>query len=61
MGSGSEKGPESLSPELIRVLGEVKPGFTKAEILRPAREDPRAPGGVFERVGGLLSELLEQV
>jgi len=41
--------------------GEVKPGFTKAEILRPAKEDPRAPGGVFERVGGLLSELLEQV
>jgi transcription-repair coupling factor (superfamily II helicase) len=40
---------------------EVKPGFTKAEILRPAKEDPRAPGGVFERVGGLLSELLEQV
>jgi hypothetical protein len=41
--------------------GEVKPGFTKAEILRPAKEDPRAPGGLFERVGGLLSELLEQV
>jgi transcription-repair coupling factor (superfamily II helicase) len=41
--------------------GEVKPGFTKAEILRPAKEDPRAPGGVFERVGALLSELLEQV
>lgn len=40
--------------------GVVKPGFTKAEILRPAREDPRAPGGVFERVGGLLSQLLDQ-
>jgi transcription-repair coupling factor (superfamily II helicase) len=39
---------------------EVKPGFTKAEILRPAKEDPRATGGVFERVGGLLSELLDQ-
>jgi transcription-repair coupling factor (superfamily II helicase) len=38
---------------------EVKPGFTKAEILRPAAEDPRAPGGVFERVGGLLSDLLD--
>ena len=34
--------------------GEVKPGFTKAEILRPAKEDPRAPGGVFERVGGAV-------
>jgi transcription-repair coupling factor (superfamily II helicase) len=40
--------------------GEVRPGFTKDEILRPAREDPRAPGGVFERVGGLLSEILDQ-
>jgi hypothetical protein len=41
--------------------GEVRPGFTKQEMLRPAKDDPRAPGGVFERVGGLLSELLEQV
>src|SRR5471030_2701906 len=40
--------------------GEVKPGFTKADILRKAKEDPRAPGGVFERVGALLSELLDQ-
>ena len=38
--------------------GEVTPGFTKQEILKPAaKEDPRAPGGVFERLGGLLSEL----
>jgi transcription-repair coupling factor (superfamily II helicase) len=40
--------------------GEVKPGFTKEEILRPAKDDPRAEGGVFERVGGLLSSLLEE-
>ncbi len=40
--------------------GEVRPGFTKAEILKPATDDPRAPGGVFERVGALLSELLDQ-
>jgi transcription-repair coupling factor (superfamily II helicase) len=40
---------------------EVKPGFTKEEMLKPAaKSDPRAPGGVFERVGGLLSELLEE-
>jgi transcription-repair coupling factor (superfamily II helicase) len=38
---------------------EVKPGFTKAEMTRGAKEDPRAPGGVFERVGGLLSEMLD--
>jgi transcription-repair coupling factor (superfamily II helicase) len=40
--------------------GDVKPGFTKADILRPAKEDPRAPGGVFDRVGALLSDLLDQ-
>ena len=37
--------------------GEVKPGFTKDEIMRPARENPRADDGVFVRVGGLLREL----
>ncbi|MES1256570.1 MAG: transcription-repair coupling factor [Acidobacteriota bacterium] len=40
--------------------GEVTAGFTKEAMLRPAKEDPRAPGGVFERVGSLLSELLDQ-
>ena len=40
--------------------GAVKPGFSKEEILRPAKEDPRAAGGVFESVGGVLSELLDQ-
>jgi transcription-repair coupling factor (superfamily II helicase) len=39
---------------------EIKPGFTKEAILRPAKDDPRAAGGIFERVGGLLSELIEQ-
>jgi len=38
----------------------VTPGFTKAEILKPAKDDPRRPGGVFEQVGGLLSDLLDQ-
>jgi hypothetical protein len=41
--------------------GEVTPGFTKAEITKAAKDDPRAPGGVFERVGGLLSELVERM
>jgi len=40
--------------------GEVKAGFTKAEMTRAPSENPRAPGGVFERVGGLLSDLLDQ-
>jgi hypothetical protein len=37
--------------------GEVTPGFSKAEILKPKEEDPRAPGGVLDRVTGLLEEL----
>jgi hypothetical protein len=37
--------------------GEVKAGFTKEEILKPPKEDPTAPGGVFTRVRGLLAEL----
>jgi TRCF domain len=38
--------------------GEVAPGFSREEILRPAPEDPRGEDGVFTKVGGLLSELL---
>jgi transcription-repair coupling factor (superfamily II helicase) len=38
--------------------GEVVPGFSKAEILRPEAEDPRAEDGVFKKVAGLLRELL---
>jgi transcription-repair coupling factor (superfamily II helicase) len=41
--------------------GEVKSGFTRDEILRPAKEDPRAEGGVFSRVSGLLRDLSEGV
>jgi transcription-repair coupling factor (superfamily II helicase) len=37
--------------------GEVAPGFSRDEILRPAKEDPRADGGLFVRVSNLLREL----
>jgi transcription-repair coupling factor (superfamily II helicase) len=37
--------------------GEVTGGFTRQEIMRPEKEDPRAEGGLFGRVGGLLREL----
>ncbi len=37
--------------------GEVTPGFSKAEILRPKEEDPRAPGGILQRVEELLEDL----
>jgi transcription-repair coupling factor (superfamily II helicase) len=38
--------------------GTVTPGFTKAEILKPPKENPLAEGGLFERVGSLLEDLL---
>jgi transcription-repair coupling factor (superfamily II helicase) len=38
--------------------GAVTPGFSKAEILKPPKEDPLAEGGLFDRVGGLLEDLL---
>ena len=38
--------------------GDVTPGFSKQEILRTAPMDPRAIGGVFERLGDLLAALL---
>ncbi len=37
--------------------GEVTSGFTKAEILKQAPEDPRAPDGVLSKVTSLLEEL----
>jgi transcription-repair coupling factor (superfamily II helicase) len=37
--------------------GEVTSGFTRDEIMRPAKEDPRGEGGVFVRVSDLLRQL----
>jgi hypothetical protein len=37
--------------------GEVSSGFTKEEILRRPDADPRAAGGMFARLGGLLRAL----
>jgi transcription-repair coupling factor (superfamily II helicase) len=38
-------------------VGAVTAGFSKAEILRPKENDPRAPGGILERVTDLLEDL----
>jgi hypothetical protein len=38
--------------------GEVKSGFTRDEILRKPESDPRAEGGMFDRLAGLLAALL---
>jgi transcription-repair coupling factor (superfamily II helicase) len=37
--------------------GEVRPGFSKEEILRRPESDPRAEGGMFSRLSGLLEAL----
>jgi hypothetical protein len=37
----------------------VTSGFTREEIMRPAKEDPRADGGLFGRVASLLRDLSE--
>jgi hypothetical protein len=37
--------------------GEVKAGFTKEEIMRKPESDPRAEGGMFARLEGLLRAL----
>ena len=60
----SRKGGQAESPAppswwtARATTGAVEPGFTKAEILKPAAEDPRSEHGVFTLVGGLLSDLL---
>jgi hypothetical protein len=35
----------------------VKAGFTKEEMLRKPEADPRAEGGMFARLEGLLSAM----
>jgi transcription-repair coupling factor (superfamily II helicase) len=40
--------------------GEVKPGFSKQEILKEVPPDPKAPGGVYERISGVLRELSDE-
>jgi transcription-repair coupling factor (superfamily II helicase) len=41
--------------------GGVTPGFSKAEILRPGKDDPRVSGGVFDQVAALLAELTKRM
>ncbi len=65
-----EKGDRPLFPRRPRpssapswwtaraTAGAVTPGFTKAEILKPPKENPLAEGGLFDRVGSLLEDLL---
>jgi transcription-repair coupling factor (superfamily II helicase) len=40
-----------------RAKAEVAPGFTRGEILAETPPDPAAPGGLFERLNDVLSQL----
>ena len=58
----SPRSPRSSTPSwwtARATAGAVTPGFTKAEILKPPKENPLAEGGLFERVAGLLEDLLK--
>ena len=60
--AGAPRSPRKASWWTARATaGEVTSGFSRDEILRPQKEDPRAEGGVFNRVSGLLRDLSEGV
>ncbi|HEY3883804.1 MAG TPA: hypothetical protein VGL62_01255, partial [Vicinamibacterales bacterium] len=59
--SGSKSGTGASWWTTRATAGEVTAGFSRDEILRPVKEDPRAEGGVFSRVSGLLRDLSEGV
>jgi transcription-repair coupling factor (superfamily II helicase) len=54
-------GPGSRTPSpswwAKRATAPVQSGFSKEELTKAGPEDPRAPGGLFERLGGLLADL----
>jgi hypothetical protein len=55
---GPQAGTGSASWWTARATaGEVTAGFSKDEILRKPDENPRAAGGLFTRLGGLLEAL----
>jgi hypothetical protein len=41
--------------------GDVAPGFSKDEVLKPLPEDPMAEGGLFDRVSAVLRELSDSL
>ncbi len=56
---GGSRGPSWWT--VRATAGEVAPGFTKAEVLKPMPEDPRAPDGLFARVAGVMKELSDDL
>jgi hypothetical protein len=59
LAQGGSRGPSWWT--VRATAGEVAPGFTKAEVLKPMPEDPRAPDGLFARVSGVMKELSDDL
>jgi transcription-repair coupling factor (superfamily II helicase) len=55
--SGGQTGEAGVSWWTARASSKVAPGFSREEILATPAENPAAPGGLFERLGGLLEQL----
>ena len=56
-----ESPQETTSWWTARATAEVTPGFTREAILAEVPPDPGAAGGLFERVGHVLSQLAQAV
>jgi transcription-repair coupling factor (superfamily II helicase) len=59
LAQGGSRGPSWWT--VRATAGEVTPGFTKAEVLKPMPEDPRAPDGLYARVAGVMRELSDDL
>jgi transcription-repair coupling factor (superfamily II helicase) len=59
LAQGGSRGPSWWT--VRATAGGVAPGFTKAEVLKPMPEDPRAPDGLFARVAGVMRELSDDL
>ncbi|MCC6164539.1 MAG: transcription-repair coupling factor [Acidobacteria bacterium] len=55
---GGQRGPSWWT--VRATAGEVTPGFTKTEVLKPIPLDPRAPDGLFARVTRVMQDLSDE-
>ena len=53
--------PARTSWWTARATSEVVPGFTRADLLAESPTDPAIPGGLFDRLGGVLDELSQSL
>jgi len=59
LAQGGSRGPSWWT--VRATAGDVTPGFTKADVLKPMPEEPRASDGLFERVAGVMAELSDSL